>query len=122
MAIKSLSFNGEVIPSVFDKYKELWTLGNDFDTINSNNGNNIPSPLSYRIIQCSGQGKCSDGEFSYSFIVPKDIAYQYGNGKLSFYAHNGSADAHGVYNDIVIGGFDEDAPGDFDGPDIQMFS
>ena len=30
----------------------------------------------------------TNGNFSFTFIVPKDIAYNYGNGKLSFYAAN----------------------------------
>ena len=37
-----------------------------------------------------------NGYFEFSFIVPKDIALNYGRGKLSYYAYSNSVDAIGL--------------------------
>jgi hypothetical protein len=37
-------------------------------------------------------------------MVPKDISYQFGNGKISYYTDNGSKDGNGVLKNIIIGG------------------
>jgi hypothetical protein len=44
------------------------------------------------------------GKFSFSFVVPKDINYEYGNGRISYYVKNGSSDGNGNFSGIVIGG------------------
>jgi hypothetical protein len=62
-----------------------------------------------------------NGNFSFSFIVPKDISYQYGVGKLSYYAENGIADASGFNNQVVIGGFSENYENDITGPAIELY-
>jgi hypothetical protein len=54
-------------------------------------------------------------------MIPKDINYQYGNGKISYYAHNGIIDASGYKNDIVIGGSEENVPEDNKGPEIKLY-
>lgn len=37
----------------------------------------------------NGRTEVINGTFTFSFIVPKDIAYQYGFGKISYYADDG---------------------------------
>ncbi len=55
------------------------------------------------------KGKVSvvNGRFSYSFIVPKDINYYMGTGKISQYAHNGITDAAGVDTSVAVGGYSD---------------
>ena len=66
-----------------------------------------------------------DGKFSFSFIVPKDIAYNYENGKISYYALSDNEtnliDANGFENNFVIGGMGEDINYDYDGPEITLY-
>ncbi|HPT04978.1 MAG TPA: T9SS type A sorting domain-containing protein, partial [Bacteroidales bacterium] len=59
--------------------------------------------------------------FSFNFIVPKDIAYQYGNGKLSYYASSSTLDASGCDKSITIGGMSGNILNDNEGPNIHLF-
>jgi hypothetical protein len=68
-----------------------------------------------------GKVSVTNGEFSYSFIVPKDISYNYGEGKLSYYSENQEEDANGYYKDFYIGGTSDDYAIDETGPEIELF-
>jgi hypothetical protein len=54
-------------------------------------------------------------------VVPKDIAYEYGFGKISYYAHDATTDANGYTNTILIGGTADSAAADNKGPEIKLF-
>ncbi|MDP2387284.1 MAG: type IX secretion system sortase PorU [Bacteroidota bacterium] len=112
---KLTNFNGIVFPTVFDKPIALSTLGNDqgpSSVINFSMQKNVLY-----------KGKCSvsNGEFEFTFVVPKDINYQFGNGKISYYGHNGSIDASGYYDKIVVGGSNPNAPIDNEGPQLNLY-
>jgi len=64
-----------------------------------------------------------NGEFAFSFLIPKDISYNYGFGKISYYAFDTAnlVDAWGGYENIVVGGLNQDAVDDGVGPQISMF-
>lgn len=113
MAVKS-DFNGHVFPTVYDKSSELTTLGN-----------NTSSPLinfqSRRNVIYKGRASVVNGYFSFSFVVPKDIAYQIGPGRVSYYAHDGSIDAHGSNESFMIGGTGDSSITDNNGPEIELF-
>jgi hypothetical protein len=68
-----------------------------------------------------GKATVTNGIFKYSFVVPKDIAFQYGNGKLSYYAHNYSTDANGSNRQIIVGGANTNAPIDDQGPQMEVY-
>lgn len=110
---KLSNFNGVVYPTVFDKEATIYTLGNDAGSIP------IPFILQKNIIY-KGKSEAVNGEFSFSFLVPKDISYNFGKGKISYYAHNGINDAHGYYDKVVIGGSNPNAPIDNTGPSISL--
>ena len=89
-------FDGTVIPVVYDKAIELETLGNaGQQTMMFTMQDNVI----YR-----GNVSVSNGTFSFSFIVPKDISYAIDKGKIIYYADNGEVDANGAFNDFQIGG------------------
>jgi hypothetical protein len=90
-------FNGTIYPTIFDKVQTINTLGNDAGSVA------VPVQVQKNIL-FKGKATVSNGRFSFSFIVPKDISYQYGNGKISYYTDNGSKDGNGVLNNIIIGG------------------
>lgn len=107
------SFNGEVFPTVFDKPTAVQTLGD--------NGNPVMTFSVQKNQIYSGKVNVVNGKFSYSFIVPKDISYDYGSGKISYYARSAETDANGYDEDIVIGGFNPLAAIDDEGPEIDMY-
>jgi hypothetical protein len=110
---KLTSFNGTLTVSVFDKPTEITTLANDGGT-----------PFTFSLqknLLYKGHVEVTDGGFTFSFIVPRDISYKYGLGKISYYAQNGEEDAAGSYENIVIGGDGENAQTDNAGPEIGLY-
>jgi hypothetical protein len=110
---KAQDFTGTVFPTVYDKASEVWTKGND----------GSPQVKFYLRKNPVYKGKAAvvNGSFEFSFIVPKDIAYNYGVGKISYYARSNETDANGYSDDIVVGGYNNEAPFDDRGPEISLF-
>ncbi|HRO70810.1 MAG TPA: hypothetical protein PK951_10535, partial [Chitinophagaceae bacterium] len=52
---------------------------------------------------------------------PKDINYQFGNGRLSLYAEDGNQDGNGYFTGFVVGGAGIDTSGDTEGPEIRAY-
>ena len=107
-------YNGFVYPTVYDKQAENATLANDPES--SIRNFNTQKNILYR-----GKASVINGHFSFSFIVPRDIAYRYDYGRISYYAFNGDEDANGVFSGFVVGGINSDAPEDKNGPQIRLF-
>ena len=61
--------------------------------------------------------------FSFSFVVPKDIAYNFGSGRISYYAvsHDSLTDASGYDESFIIGGTATNILADNEGPEIELF-
>jgi len=105
-------FSGTISPTVYDKATTKSTLGND------------ESPFEYTVqnnILFKGKASVTNGDFNFSFFVPKDINYQYGNGKISYYANSTSSDAFGYTSSIVVGGTNPNADNDKIGPEIELY-
>ena len=107
-------FNGDVYPEVFDKPTVLKTLGNDPQSriVNFNALQN----LLYK-----GKVRATNGKFSFSFIVPKDINFQFGQARVSYYADNGTYDAQGIDENLVVGGLGNMVPNDNAGPTVMGY-
>ncbi len=110
---KMTDFNGIVSVSVYDKENSYRTKGD--------NGSPILTFKMRNSLLFEGKAVVEAGDFVISFTVPKDINYSYGNGLISFYATNYDTDANGMYNNIVVGGYNNDAIPDFDGPQARIF-
>jgi len=106
-------FNGTVFPSVFDKSVTIKTLAND-------GGSAFPFRLRKSLLY-KGKVNVESGRFSFTFIVPKDIAYSFDSGKISYYATDGTRDASGFYSDVIVGGSSETEKNDNSGPDISLY-
>lgn len=107
-------FNGFVYPKVFDKRSQLSTLDND----------EVAGAFSYsmfRNVIHQGLASVIDGYFSFEFVVPRDIDYAFGQGRISFYALSGEIDAHGYTEDFVIGGISDEVVPDDEGPTVELF-
>jgi len=112
------NFNGTVYTTIFDKEKKIYNLVNDAT------GNDISLPDSFLLrknIIYRGKSSVVNGEFTCSFIVPKDINYQFGSGRLSYYVHDEVRDGNGYDQGIVIGGIAANGLNDEDGPSINLF-
>ncbi len=110
------NFNGYVYPKVYDKPSVYMTLGT--------NDGSLPAEftLSDKIIY-SGVVSVKNGEFTFTFMVPRDISYSYGFGKISYYAVDTAnlVDAWGAYDELLIGGYDDTAENDGEGPEINLY-
>ena len=110
------TFNGTIFPVVYDKEIIRTTLGQESCT-----------PMPYRDqnnILYKGAATVNNGQFSFSFVVPKDIAYNYGAGKISYYAvsdDENPIDAGGSEAGFVIGGTAADIVYDYDGANLELF-
>ena len=107
------NFNGNVYPTVFDKKVLQQTLANDGG---SKKTFTIRNNILYK-----GKSSVKNGLFNFEFVVPKDINYSFGLGRLSFYAEDSLVDAAGSYNGITIGGSYSEAQSDLNGPEINVY-
>ncbi len=107
-------YNGVLITTVFDKPSKVTTYGQDDNS----------SPVNFylrRNIVYKGKAEILNGDFVLSFIVPKDIAYNLGPGRISYYAHKDSSDAVGYNENIVVGGYNNQAQQDYNGPLVDLY-
>lgn len=98
-------FNGNLSVTIYDKPNRR-TVRTYWGTKTFELQNNII----YR-----GKASVTNGRFSFSFVTPKDINYEFGKGKISYYAENGITDAAGVDTNYLVGGY-SDAPQVEDNP------
>ena len=106
-------FDGIVYPLVYDKTSRISTLAND-------GGQVMEFDLRNNVI-FSGKTIAENGRFRFTFVVPKDIDYSYGSGKISYYATEGTLDMGGSYGEIIVGGFSNVPVTDTSGPSIKLF-
>ena len=113
------TFNGSIYISVFDKPSQLTTLNNSQNTPISTY---IINFYQQKSVLYKGKATVTNGDFSFTFIVPKDIMYNFGSGKISYYAQqNDTLDAAGYYGQIIIGGTSNTPIVDNQGPGIKLF-
>lgn len=107
-------FNGRLVARVYDEAQEFETRGQE-DT-----------PYTYELrsnVIFSGEATVQNGVFDFSFIVPKNISYQFERGKISVYAwdYDSNLDADGSSRDIVVGGTAVNVEADTEPPLIEMY-
>ncbi len=95
-------FDGDLFPEVYDRPVATHTLAND------NAGHEVGFVLQNRLIY-RGRTSVRNGQFTYRFIVPRDVAYKFDRARLSHYAKSSSEDAAGAYQNLFLGGYDESA-------------
>lgn len=108
------TFNGIVYPTMFDKLSQYKTVAN----------NPGSTPYTFNMqnnVMFRGASTVTNGLFTFSFIVPKDIGYQVGKGRISYYASGKNDDATGFDNRFLVGGTADSAGLDETGPEIRLF-
>jgi hypothetical protein len=111
-------FNGVLYPTVYDKPTSVTTLDNL-------GGSNSPA-LTFNLQKNSlfkGRASINNGKFSFTFIVPKDISYNPGFGKISYYAQDPytEMDATGNYENIIVGGSLTSISNNGKGPQVRLY-
>lgn len=104
-------FNGKVYVTVYDKESDLVAKCENSSTV----GFKLRNSIIFK-----GETVVENGRFSISFTVPRDIAYSYGTGMVSYYATNYEIDANGKCESFIVGGFYEDAVLDEMPPEIEL--
>jgi len=111
---KATDFNGMIFATITDSRQVITTLDNN-RTGNTLQYNDYPNIL-YK-----GNEEVNHGDFSFSFTVPKDISYSGQSGKMSLYAvdEQTNTEANGAFLQFRVGGTDDNAETDDDGPEIR---
>lgn len=115
------NYNGELSVNIFDKNIQKTTLGND-GTTNSNGLILMDFTLLGETI-FRGNASVTNGNFEFSFVVPRDITIPVGNGRVSFYAKKAQAleDQTGYNTEIKVGGINPTAVADNIGPRVRLY-
>ena len=108
------SFNGTLTTKVYDRPSEITTYGHE------------DSPMTFSVrdnLLFNGEVTVSEGEFDVEFIVPKNVSFDFANGKISMYAVDGQQklDAGGSNIEFIVGGQSEDFPPDNTPPEIELY-
>jgi hypothetical protein len=112
---KVSDYKGTVWVDVLDKALRITTQNNQ------NDGNmtytDRPNVL------YSGKADVADGSFSFTFMLPKDIKYTYGKGRVNYYAASATdgSEAQGYFENFIVGGTNKNAVYESTGPEIELF-
>ncbi|MEC7785221.1 MAG: type IX secretion system sortase PorU [Bacteroidota bacterium] len=115
-------YNGKLSATVYDKYINQQTLGND--GVTDANGNLLILDFkTLGAILYRGQASVNDGLFDFEFVVPRDAAIPLGNGRVNFYSVRDGflEDQAGANEQILVGGLNENAAEDNEGPIINLY-
>ena len=108
-------FNGVIYLTLFDKERERKTMNHSGDA----------DPMTFHTQTSTlfkGKTTVENGEFELSFIVPRDINYSYGFGKISYYAcSDDGRPATGSFTKLIVGGSVHSETDYTEGPEIRLF-
>ena len=114
-------FNGKVDITIYDKMQSIPTRDND-------NAGGDPRVIAYNDYPntiFSGATDVKDGLFNYTFMVPKDIRYNFDNGRIVYYAVTAdsleTAEAGGRFEQFIIGGTGSTVAIDTIGPEMEIY-
>lgn len=109
-------FNGLLNPTVLDSRVS-------YETLDNNKTGTKFQYTDYSNILFTGNDSVRSGKFSFTFTVPKDISYSNEYGKMNLYASDeaNNLEAQGAYLNYRVGGTDDNAEEDNDGPEIRAF-
>ncbi len=110
------TYNGELSTTVFDKIIARSTLNND----------GFSPPMNFNVLGETifrGNASVTNGQFEFSFVVPRDIRIPIGNGKISFYAKRNQLleNETGYDTTIKVGGINENAVVDNIPPTVKLY-
>ncbi|MDP4238481.1 MAG: type IX secretion system sortase PorU [Bacteroidota bacterium] len=109
------NFNGTLHAIVYDKVQRITTLNNEGQ--GSMTYSDRPNTL------FSGDVKVVKGAYSFSFMLPKDIRYNFGGGRINYYANDdtNNFEAQGYFENFTIGGMATSYAEEADGPKADLY-
>ncbi len=116
-------FNGKVDITIYDKMQIITTRDND----DTSGEAQLLSYKDYPNTIFSGVAEVKNGEFNYTFMVPKDIRYNFGNGRIVYYASTADSlgeprmEAVGHFEKFVVGGTGNIFSADTVGPEMTIY-
>ncbi|KQB38332.1 type IX secretion system sortase PorU [Flavobacterium aquidurense] len=110
------NYNGELSTAIFDKLITTTTLNND----------GYSPAMSFKILGETifrGNASVTNGQFEFSFVVPRDIRVPVDFGRISFYSKKNQLQENqsGYNTTIKIGGINENAPQDNINPKVKLY-
>lgn len=111
------NFNGQVYVTIFDKRRDVSVTN---PTLLASNDANKTYSLQNSVL-FRGNTTVENGEFAISVIIPKDINYDLGKGKIVYYAFDDKEEAASADTNLVIGQFSDYAGVDNSGPVVKPF-
>ena len=114
-------FNGKVDITIYDKMQSIPTRDND----NVGGEQRVVEYNDYPSTIFSGATDVKNGLFNYTFMVPKDIRYNFGSGRIVYYAVTTdsleTAEAVGHCHDFIVGGTGSIVTVDTMGPEMRIY-
>ncbi len=120
-------FNGEVSITLFDAPRtvsipsdRVWLEEPDDCYLNQNTSKECTYEVENDVL-FKGKTLAQNGEYSVTFIIPKDISFSENKGRIVVYAKNGQITAGGTYRDIIFNGINSNAINDGKGPFLDVY-
>jgi hypothetical protein len=112
------AFNGQASIKVYDarRYVEMTLVGNASCTNFQNCAYGVQNDVVF-----SGKVSVTNGRFSSTFIIPRDISYSDSTGRVVMYAADATSDAAGSFSNLILNGRNPDAVDDGAGPDVSVY-
>lgn len=104
-------YNGSIDLSIHDVDKNISLL--DFNY-----------PFNFKLlggIIFTGRAEVVNGKWSLQFVVPRDISYNPGRGKIISYFKNSATEGLGFSNNFIMSGLDSTAAPDSTGPEVKIY-
>ena len=108
-------FNGTLDVNIYDKNQRITTLDNHGEgTMTYNDRPNV---------LYSGKASVKNGNFNFSFMIPKDIKYNYGTGRINYYASDTvmNKEAQGYFENFLVGGSSLNYEKETNGPNLNIY-
>lgn len=107
-------FNGEIVLNFYDKSQDKTTRGSENDPFQFKERDRL---------LFKGTASVQDGQFQVEFIIPKNINYAYGKGKIQIYGatNNQASEAIGSTLEFILGGTYQNPNQDVTPPQIRIF-
>ncbi|PSL48851.1 putative secreted protein (Por secretion system target) [Chitinophaga niastensis] len=107
-------YNGTLFTTVYDQPSDQKTRGNTPQS-------QVAAYSLQRNALFQGTQTVTNGQFTVTFVVPKDLNPGEGNGKISYYTNNDTQDGNGYFNNFTTGGLAAEAVADTTGPAIAAW-
>lgn len=113
-------FYGKVHVTIYDKQQLITTQDNDEKDPNKRK---TLTYKDYPNILYTGECAVDSGCFHMQFMMPKDIRYNYGNGRIVYYAYDDTLRSEAIGHDesFIIGGSNNEQFVDTVGPEIRLY-